>query len=59
MPVPAGEHTVDLEFRPASLTIGVISSGLALLVVVVGLLLTARSGRSQRSRAQYDRDKLI
>ena len=50
VPVPAGEHTVELEFHPASLTAGAISSGLALLIVGVGLFLTAGSGRSQRSK---------
>ena len=49
IPVPAGEHTVELEFRPTSFTAGAISSGLALLIIGVGLFLSVRSGRSKES----------
>lgn len=37
VPVPAGEHTVELTFRPLSFTIGAIVSGLALVLIVAVL----------------------
>ena len=33
IPVPAGEHTVDLTFRPLSFTIGAIISTIALVLI--------------------------
>jgi uncharacterized membrane protein YfhO len=48
VPVPAGEHTVELTFRPLSFTIGAIVSGLAVVVVAVGLVLFYRRGRRSK-----------
>jgi hypothetical protein len=39
--VPAGEHTVLFEFRPQSFRVGAIISGISLLLVAVGLVVTA------------------
>lgn len=38
VPVPAGSHTVTLNFRPLSFTVGAVASGLALLAVVATFL---------------------
>jgi len=46
VPVPAGEHTVELIFRPLTFTIGAIVSALTLLTVVI-LLIIYRRKRSQ------------
>jgi hypothetical protein len=45
VPLPAGEHTVELTFRPLSFTIGALVSGLAVAVILVGLVLFYRRGR--------------
>jgi uncharacterized membrane protein YfhO len=39
IPIPAGEHTVEMIFRPLSFTIGAVISGLSLIVMVAILLL--------------------
>ena len=40
VPLPAGEHTVLFEFRPRSLQLGSIITGLALLVLLAALAFT-------------------
>jgi len=47
VPIPAGEHDVEFHFEPASVKLGLLISGWALLVVLGGLVLAA--GRSRRS----------
>jgi uncharacterized membrane protein YfhO len=42
VPVPAGEHTLVYEFKPRSVYLGAGISGLALLALVVGLVVTFR-----------------
>jgi len=46
VPVPAGEHTVELTFRPLTFTLGAIVSALTLLAVVILLVIYQRK-RSQ------------
>ena len=48
IPIPAGEHTVELTFRPLTFTIGAVVSALTLLAVVV-LLIIYRRKRSTQS----------
>jgi hypothetical protein len=43
VPVPAGEHTVELTFRPLSFTIGAIFSVVTLIAVALILILTYRT----------------
>jgi uncharacterized membrane protein YfhO len=45
--VPEGEHTVVFEFKPRSLQVGLWISGLALLVLVVGLAITIKKRERQ------------
>ncbi len=45
VPVPAGDHTVELTFRPRSVTLGAIISGLALVFVAGAAGLAARRKR--------------
>ncbi len=47
--LPAGEHRVVFEFKPRSLQLGIIISGLALIGVLVGLVLAARTGRGNEA----------
>ncbi|MBE7551893.1 MAG: YfhO family protein [Anaerolineales bacterium] len=42
VPVPAGEHTVELTFRPFSFTIGAIVTILSIVVIGIALFLTWR-----------------
>ncbi len=42
VPIPAGEHTLVYEFKPRSVYLGAGISGLALLALVVGLVVTFR-----------------
>ncbi|MCB9109602.1 MAG: YfhO family protein, partial [Anaerolineales bacterium] len=42
MPVPAGEHTVQLTFRPLSFMIGAVISGITIITVVILLGLSYR-----------------
>lgn len=42
IPVPAGEHTVELNFWPLSITVGMVISGLSLLGVLVLLIFARR-----------------
>ena len=56
VPVPAGEHMIELEFWPTSFIAGAISSGLAFLVIGIGLVLGIRSGRKKE---HHDNDKSI
>ena len=42
VPVPAGEHTVELAFQPLSFTIGAIISGLTVIGLVAGLVVFTR-----------------
>jgi hypothetical protein len=44
--LPAGEHTVAFEFKPRSLQIGMLVSGVALLVLGGGLFITSRQNNS-------------
>ncbi len=44
VPLPAGEHTIELIFRPLSFTIGAMISGVAVVVIVVTLILFYRRG---------------
>jgi uncharacterized membrane protein YfhO len=43
--LPAGQHTVRFDYRPASVLIGLIVSGLAALIVIGGLVVTRRRER--------------
>ncbi len=43
VPLPAGEHTVELTFHPFSFTIGAMISALTLVVIAVVLFLTRRA----------------
>ena len=45
VPVPAGEHTVELTFRPFSFTLGAIVSGITLVVVAVAIGLSLKKRR--------------
>ncbi|HXV97873.1 MAG TPA: YfhO family protein, partial [Anaerolineae bacterium] len=45
--VPEGEHTVVFEFKPRSVQVGLWISGLALLVLVVGLAITIKERKGQ------------
>jgi hypothetical protein len=42
VPVPAGEHMVELKFRPLTFIVGAIISALTLFVIIVGLILFYR-----------------
>jgi hypothetical protein len=48
VPLPAGEHTVELIFRPLSFTIGAVTSGLSLLFVLGAVILQRRPRRPNR-----------
>jgi len=43
IPVPAGESTITLTFRPLSFTIGLVISGLTLLVIGIAIMTTRYS----------------
>ena len=55
VPVPAGEHTVTLAFRPPSFTIGAIISGAAGLGVVLALVVFSRKRSPGHSTAHTTR----
>jgi hypothetical protein len=42
VPVPPGEHTVELTFRPATFTIGAVISAVSLMVVILTLFLAGK-----------------
>jgi hypothetical protein len=44
VPLPTGASNITFEFRPASLRYGMMITGLTLLVVVAGLVITTRRG---------------
>src|SRR5206468_11763797 len=44
VPVPSGEHTVGMVYRPASVIFGLIAGGLGLLVVCAAGILAAWRG---------------
>lgn len=50
VPLPAGEHVVELRYEPASLRTGVVISAATLLVTIVALL--AIAGRAVRIRVR-------
>jgi uncharacterized membrane protein YfhO len=43
VPIPAGEHEVDLRFEPTSVKVGLVISLLSLGVVVASLAIAGRS----------------
>jgi hypothetical protein len=47
VPIPAGEHTVELTFQPLTFTIGAIISGLTLVAVVILLIIYRRKRSTQ------------
>ncbi len=47
VPVPAGEHTVELRFRPLSFTVGAVVSGVTLAAISLLLIIFAVRGRSR------------
>jgi hypothetical protein len=52
VPVPAGEHLIEFEFRPRSLQWGALVSGLAALCLVAGLIVAGLNwpGRDQANQ---------
>ncbi|HXV99015.1 MAG TPA: YfhO family protein, partial [Anaerolineae bacterium] len=44
VPVPAGEHAVELIFQPFSFTVGALISGLTLIGVAMLFLLARKAG---------------
>jgi hypothetical protein len=52
VPLPAGEHEVQLEYRPAHLALGFVVSGLALLALLALWLGAARQATTARARAR-------
>ena len=56
VPVGAGEHTVEMAYRPGSVRVGAVLSVAALAVLAVGLLWTSRESVSRLSGfSGYDR----
>ncbi len=53
IPLPAGEQTVELHFRPTSFIIGAIISGLTLIVIATRLIVSLIANRRQRSSKQH------
>jgi hypothetical protein len=51
VPVPAGRHVVEMDYRPASLAWGAAGSGVAALLVGAGLFATGRRRRAGRPDA--------
>jgi hypothetical protein len=51
VPVPAGEHTVTLTFRPLSFQVGVILSGLTFVTLMIYLAVSFRNRRNRFSPA--------
>jgi hypothetical protein len=52
--LPAGEHTVVFEFKPRSLQLGMLVSGLALVVFLVGLVMAIKRGDEAMRRSQSE-----
>jgi hypothetical protein len=52
VPVPAGEHTVELRFRPFSFTAGAVISATTLLALVTALSVTRRKKNRLQPKAQ-------
>ncbi len=52
--VPAGEHIVVFEFKPRSLQLGVLVSGLALIVFLVGLVVVVKRGENAMRPSQSE-----
>ena len=48
VPVPAGEHTVELSFRPLSFMLGTIVSVLSFMIIFIVFILTRRYSRNQQ-----------
>ncbi len=42
IPVPAGDHQIDLTFRPISFIIGAIISGITIIIIIVGVVIFSR-----------------
>jgi len=49
VPVPAGEHDVELRFEPASVKFGLAISLACLMAVVLALGVAGRSARRRRT----------
>jgi hypothetical protein len=49
VPVPGGEHDVELQFQPASVKLGAAISLGALLFIIVGLVVAGRAARPRRT----------